>query len=205
MLLPTQPAVAKYRLVSGNNPVPSGPLANIAFSGTTDDSSLNINLQYPLMVGGVAYTYVGISSNAYISFGGGSSAYSSLGPSNPALNTIHYGSGDRSYQRVSYQYDTTAKTTKIFYEGTSSTSGNISTANLKVCITIYQNNFVQLDFGAANVDMRGGLYGFSNGSTWRIGNYNNGRNPAGISYTFFSTDAQGNCWNVRESMIVNEL
>lgn len=74
------------------------------------------------------YTTAYIGSNSYITFGSGSSVYSGLSASNPALNKIHLGAADNSYQRVSTLNGTSFS--RFRFEGTASTGGTVGSPNI---------------------------------------------------------------------------
>jgi len=97
-------------------------------NGSVDDSFVTITIP-TFTINSTAYTTAYVGSNTYITFGSGSTNYSGLSASNPALNKIHMGSSDNSYQRVS-SISSGTDYTRIRYEGTASTGGTVGSPNI---------------------------------------------------------------------------
>ena len=91
-------------------------------NATADDANLSVSPIPTFTINNVNYTTVYVGSNNYLTFGSGASIYSNLSGSNPALNKIHVGAADNSYQRVS-TISSGANYTRIRYEGNAATSG----------------------------------------------------------------------------------
>lgn len=96
-----------YPTLSGPNYSISGAPSGFtsAVSNSVDDGSVAISLTGTTTIFGTTYTTAYVGSNGYVTFGGGSSQYSGLSTSSPALNKIFVDAADRSYQAVSYKYD----------------------------------------------------------------------------------------------------
>ena len=97
-------------------------------NASADDANLSVTIP-TFTINNTDYTTVFVVSNSYLTFGSGSTAYNSLSGSEPALNKIHIGAADNSYQRVS-TISSGADYTRIRYEGTASTSGTLGSPNI---------------------------------------------------------------------------
>ena len=203
MLIPSVPILPNKRLIHGHTPVPAGYLTNLLVNSSYDDSSTSaIPLLAPLKLFGITYNSFYVGSNAYLTFNGASNAYSSLSPGNPGI-AIHFGSGDRSFQRVSYENIPARQAVRVLYEGTGDTGGTVGQSTVRICFTFFPNNIIQADFGQA-VTWPNGNWAISDGQRWRL-NYSNSIQLNNSSITFFATDANGQNWDMRPGMIVDAL
>lgn len=90
------------------------------FSGTNDDTPIQITLPFAFPYNGVSYTDFWLSPNGYITFGSGSSVYSNLSATNPALPKIFINATDDSMQKVLVR--ATDNTYRVRVEGNTSAS-----------------------------------------------------------------------------------
>jgi hypothetical protein len=146
----------------GTHP-PAGYTASI--NANVDDGSTSVNLSFNFTINSTNYTSFFIGSNTYITWGGGSSAYSGLSASNPALNKLHLGSADNSYQRVSRLQ--VSNYSRVRYEGTANTTGTVGSPTIVLEVTI---------FNPAN-------YGEQQVIEVLVGNHNRTAGQAGIATT----------------------
>ena len=90
------------------------------FTGTQDDTPIQITLPFAFPYNGVAYTDFWLSPNGYITFGSGSSVYTGFTATNPPLPKIFINATDDSMQKV--QVRSTDNTYRVRVEGNTSAS-----------------------------------------------------------------------------------
>jgi hypothetical protein len=162
-------------------------------NGSVDDSFVNANIP-SFTINSSSYTTVSIGSNTYLTFGGGSTNYSGLSSSNPALNKIHMGAADNSYQRVSTVSSGTDYT-RIRYEGTASTGGSVGSPNIVYEATFFNssktggNPTVEVLFGSHNRTT--GQAGIANTASY----YATYSQAANQSYVFVG-NSTGTSWTI---------
>lgn len=173
-------------------------------NASADDASLSVALPFTWTINNTGYTSVFVGSNTYITFGSGSSTYSGLSASVPALNKIHLGAADNSFQRVSsFSVNTGSQSyVRIRYEGTASTSGTVGSPNIVYEATFFNPSF----FGGKNVvevlvgnhNRTTGQFGVANTTTY----YASGTIAANQSYVF-EGDSAGTLWTINTGFRVN--
>lgn len=104
-------------------------------NSSADDANVNTTIP-TFTINSTNYTTVFIGSNTYLTFGSGSTNYSGLSASNPALNKVHIGAADNSYQRVS-RISSGTNYTRIRYEGNGSTSGTVGSPGIVFEVTFF--------------------------------------------------------------------
>jgi len=162
-------------------------------NGSVDDNFVNANIP-SFTINSTSYTTVSIGSNTYLTFGGGSSAWSGLSSSNPALNKIHMGAADNSYQRVSTVSSGT-NFTRIRYEGNGSTSGTVGSPGIVYEATFFNST---LTGGSPTVEV---LFGNHNRTTGQAGIANTSSyyatysQAANQSYVFVG-NSTGTSWTI---------
>ena len=161
---------------------------------SADDASLSVSFPFTWTIDSTGYTECFVGSNTYITFGSGSSVFSSLTASNPALNKIHLGAADNSYQRVS-TFSSGTNYTRIRYEGNASTSGTVGSPGIVYECTFFNPSL----FGGRNVvevlvgnhNRTTGQFGIANTSSY----YASGTISANQSYVF-EGDSVGTNWTL---------
>ena len=162
-------------------------------NSSVDDNFVNANIP-SFTINSTSYTTVSIGSNTYLTFGGGSSNYSGLSSSNPALNKIHMGAADNSYQRVSTVSSGT-NYTRIRYEGNGSTSGTVGSPGIVYEATFFNST---LTGGSPTVEI---LFGNHNRTTGQAGIANTSSyyatysQAANQSYVFVG-NSTGTSWTI---------
>jgi hypothetical protein len=142
-----------------------------------------------------------VGSNTYLTFGSGSNNFSSLSASNPALNKIHLGAADNSYQRVA-TISSGTDYTRIRYEGTASTSGTAGSPNIVYEATFFNKNktggvpIVEVLFG--NHSRTTGQAGIASTSTY----YATYTQSANQSYVFVGYST-GTSWTIYTGYYMN--
>jgi hypothetical protein len=104
-------------------------------NSSSDDAFVTFNTSFNFTINNTNYTAHNLGSNTYITWGGGSNAYSGLSASNPALNKLHLGSADNSYQRVSRLQ--VSNYSRVRYEGTANTTGTVGSPTIVLEVTIF--------------------------------------------------------------------
>jgi uncharacterized delta-60 repeat protein len=104
-------------------------------NSSADDAFRTFNTSFNFTINNTNYTAHNIGSNTYITWGGGSNAFSSLSASNPALNKLHLGAADNSFQRVSSLQ--LSNYSRVRYEGNQSTSGTVGSPGIVLEVTIF--------------------------------------------------------------------
>lgn len=209
---PSDAAAAGYSIVSGTKAPVFGSLGGTyppsGWTGlqdsSVDDSFVTVSLPFTWTIASTGYTTVYPGSNTYITFGSGSNIYSGLSASNPALNKIHLGSADNSFQRVSSLSVNTASQSyvRIRYEGNGSTSGTVGSPGIVYEATFFNPSF----FGGKNVvevlvgahNRTGGQFGVANTSTY----YASGIISASQSYVF-EGNSTGTSWTINTGFRVS--
>lgn len=171
---------------------------------SADDASLSVALPFTWTINNTGYTSVFVGSNTYITFGNGSSEYSGLSASIPALNKIHLGSADNSYQRVSsFSVNTVFQSyVRIRYEGNGGTTGTVGSPGIVYEATFFNPSF----FGGKNVvevlvgnhNRTTGQFGVANTTTY----YASGTIAANQSYVF-EGNSTGTSWTINTGFKVN--
>ena len=162
-------------------------------NGSADDANVNTTIP-TFILNNVSYTTVYIGSNTYLTFGSGSTVYSSLSASNPALNKIHIGAADNSYQRVS-RISSGTNYTRIRYEGNCSTSGTVGSPGIVFEVTFFNmsltGNVPVVEILVGNHCRTSGQVGIANSlayyATWSL--------SANQSYVLVG-DSAGTSWTV---------
>lgn len=163
-------------------------------NASVDDASLSVTLAVTFTINSTNYTTAFVGSNTYLTFGSGSSAYSSLSGSNPALNKIHLGAADNSYQRVAHRSSGTDYT-RIRYEGNGSTSGTLGSPGIVYEATFFNQSktgnvpVVEVLFG--NHNRTAGQAGIASTTTY----YATYTQSANQSYVFVG-NATGTSWTI---------
>ena len=201
-------AILKYRLQLGTKaPTLGANGATWTPSGWTslqnasvDDSFVSATIP-SFVINSTTYTTAYIGSNTYITFGSGSTVYSGLSASNPALNKIHLGSADNSYQRVAYRNSpSTGAYTRIRYEGNASTSGTPGSPGI-----VYEATFFNMaDTGGIPVvevlfgvhGRTAGVSGIANTSAFYATPSPAGFYSANQSYVFMANNTSGTAWTI---------
>jgi hypothetical protein len=162
-------------------------------NSSVDDSFVTVTIP-TFTINSTAYTTAYIGSNTYITFGSGSTNYSGLSSSNPALNKIHMGSADNSYQRVA-TISSGTDYTRIRYEGTASTGGSVGSPNIVYEATFFNtsktggNPTVEVLFGSHNRTT--GQAGIANTASY----YATYSQAANQSYVFVG-NSTGTSWTI---------
>jgi hypothetical protein len=191
-----------YSIVSGNKaPVygaGGGPYPPSGWTGrqnaSADDANLSVSFPFTWTINNTGYAACFVGSNTYITFGSGSNVFSSISGSNPALNKIHLGAADNSYQRVS-TFSSGANYTRIRYEGNGSTSGTVGSPGIVYECTFFNpsnfgnKNVVEVLVG--NHNRTTGQFGVANTSTY----YASGTIAANTSYVF-EGNSTGTAWTI---------
>jgi hypothetical protein len=162
-------------------------------NGSADDANLSVTIP-TFTINSTDYTAAFVGSNTYITFASGSNAFSSLSASNPALNKIHLGAADNSYQRVA-TISSGTDYTRIRYEGTAATSGTAGSPNIVYEATFFDKSLtgsvpvVEVLF--ANHSRTSGQAGIASASTY----YATYSQSANQSYVFVG-NATGTSWTI---------
>jgi len=129
-----------------------------------------------------------IGSNSYITFGFGSSVFSGLSATTPGRGLLIQ-AADNSWQRV-WAGTITSSKARLYWEGTSGTSGTVGSPNMVWEVTHYSNNNIMVVI--SSMGRTSGQNGISNGGTYVI-------QPgfaASTSWAIESTSS-GNSWTFR--------
>lgn len=169
-----------------------------------DDANLSVPLPFTWTINNTGYTSIFVGSNTYITFGSGSSEYSGLSQSIPALNKIHLGAADNSYQRVSSLSVNTSSQSylRVRYEGNGTTSGTPGSPGIVYEATFFNPSF----FGGKNVvevlvgnhNRTTGQFGVASTSAY----YASGTITANQSYVF-EGNSTGTSWIINTGFKVN--
>lgn len=132
---------------------------------TTDDAFLTISgFPFTFKYANTGYSTVYVGSNSYLTYGAGSTVFNLLSASNPAVNKVFLGSGDNSYQRVSYLMK--PEYVRIRYEGNGSTTGTVGNPGIVYEVTHFDpsktngNTVIEVLVGKHN--RTAGLFGAAN-------------------------------------------
>lgn len=160
---------------------------------SADDSNKVVTIP-SFIINNSTYTTAYVGSNTYITFGAGSTNYSGLGAGNPALNKIHLGAADNSYQRVS-TISSGTDYTRIRYEGNGSTSGTVGAPGIVYEATFFNTSKTD---GLPTVEV---LFGNHNRTTGQAGiastssYYATYSQAANQSYVFVG-NSTGTSWTI---------
>ena len=170
-------------------------------NSSVDDSSLLLpTLPFNFTISNTAYTAVYLGSNSYITFGSGSGSLN-VSASIPALNKLHFGSSDNSYQRVS-NYVGGSDYVRVRYEGAAASSGIVGSPTIVVEITLFNpslfggQNVIELLVG--NHGRTSGQFGIADTTTY----YASGTISANQSYVFVG-DSTGTSWVINTGSYVS--
>jgi len=172
-------------------------------NANADDANRSIPLAVTFSITSTNYTTTFIGSNSYATFGSGSNTFSSLSASNPALNKIHFGAADNSYQRVAYRSVGTDYT-RIRYEGNGSTSGTLGSPGIVVELTFFnvaKTGSVQLvELLVGNHNRTGGQFGIASSSAY----YANGTGTLSANQSYvFEGNLTGSSWTLHSGSFVS--
>jgi hypothetical protein len=172
-------------------------------NANADDASVAVTMAVTFTITSTAYGSCFVGSNSYITFGSGSSTFSSLSASNPALNKIHFGAADNSYQRVASRSVGTDYT-RIRYEGNGSTSGTLGSPGIVAEITFFnpvKTGSVQLvELLIGNHNRTNGQFGIASSSAY----YANGTGTLTANQSYvFEGNLTGTSWTLHSSAFVS--
>ena len=162
-------------------------------NGSADDANFSVTIP-TFTINSTDYTAVFVGSNTYLTFGSGSNTFSSISASNPALNKLHLGAADNSYQRVA-TISSGTDYTRIRYEGTASTSGTAGSPNIVYEATFFNkaktNNVPVVEVLFGNHNRTGGQAGIASTSAY----YATYTQSANQSYVFVG-NSTGTSWTI---------
>ncbi len=169
-------------------------------NASADDAFVTVTIP-SFIINSTTYTSAFVGSNTYITFGSGSTVYSSLGAAAPALNKIHLGAADNSYQRVAFRNSPRSGAyTRIRYEGAAATSGTLGSPGI-----VYEATFFNMadTGGIPVVEVLFGVHGRTAGASGIASTsaYYATPSPAGFysanqSYVFMANNTSGTAWTI---------